>query len=286
MKRNIKTKQRNRTVEEFKLNVLTALNIIQSSTIPYEEAGVYGVKASDKIHMLVVTHAECAEDLKMILRNDMSAVDVDASIMASDVLRHLKSVGAGTDVEIFPNYTKQLEHSSRRSYYGIAIDILRFCYEQKEQAEPNQHIILINLLLVIKCFLRSICGLQSYYDTIGDLWELVQDLGIFKSISSKDMAVIIQYSNEPPKKEECTDSVMQMVWNVTQQCCEVVNAFNNVIGLPTYVFDDNTAVFDDYCAKQGIHHFDDMYAELLRLVQLVGSYEMEDIQKYIKENLL
>ena len=87
MKRGIK--QNKRTVEEFKLNVLTALNIIQSSTIPYEEAGVYGVKASDKIPMLVVTHAECAEDLKMILRNDMSTVDVDASIMASDVLRHL-----------------------------------------------------------------------------------------------------------------------------------------------------------------------------------------------------
>lgn len=273
MKKEIKTKQDKRAVEEFKLSVLTALNIIQSSTIPYEEAGVYGVNTDNKIPMLVIVHNRCAEDLEMSLRNDLSAINVDASIMTRGV-------------EVCPGYVKQLEYSSRSSYYGIAIDILRFCYEQKKQTDVNQRIILINLLLVIRGFLRSVCGLQNDYDTISDLWELVQNLGIFDSISSKDMDSIIQYSKEPPKKEECTDSVMQMVWSITQQCYEIVNAFNNVIGLPTYVIDDNNGVFEAYCAKQGIHRFDDMNAELLRLFQLVGSYDMEDIEKYIKENLL
>lgn len=284
MKREIKTKQDKRAVEEFKLSVLTALNIIQSSTIPYEEAGVYGVNTDNKIPMLVIVHNRCAEDLEMSLRNDLSTVGIDASIMTPDVLQHLKS--SNTSVDVYPNYVKQLEYSSRSSYYGIAIDILRFCYEQKKQTDVNQRIILINLLLVIRGFLRSVCGLQNDYDTISDLWELVQDLGIFDSISSKDMDSIIQYSKEPPKKEECTDSVMQMVWSITQQCYEIVNAFNNVIGLPTYVIDDNNGVFEAYCTKQGIHRFDDMNAELLRLFQLVGSYDMEDIAKYIKENLL
>lgn len=282
MKRDNKTKHDKRAVEEFKLNVLTALNIIQSANIPYEEAGVYGVHAGDKIPMLVILHNECAEDLKIILRNDLSTIGVDANIMTRGVWQHLRSFSAG--VEFCPNYVKQIEYRSNSSYYGIAIDILRFCYEQKKQPDTNQRIVLINLLLVIKGLLRSVCGLQNDYDTISDLWELVQDLGIFDSVSSKDMASIIQYSTEPPKKEECTDSVMNMVWDVTQQVYETVNAFNHVLGFPVYETDDK--VFEDYCEKQGIHRFDDMNAELLRLFQLVGSYDMNDIEKYIKENLL